>query len=108
VEGQRFGIRAWSIAPAAVSALTGVVGMDAQTQADLQPEYVAPTLLYMVSSLSGDKTGKCLFVGGQKIMELKLEAAEGVRGVGLSAQDIAASEAKIFRDTPELTFADLS
>ena len=108
VEGARFGIRSWSIAPAAVSALTGVVGMDEQTQADLKPEYVAPALLYMVSSLSGDKTGKCLFVGGQKIMELKLEAGQGIRGAGLSAQDIAANEARIFRDAPELSFADLS
>lgn len=108
VEGARSGIRVWSIAPAAVSALTGVVGMDEQTQADLKPEYVASALLYMVSSLSGDKTGKCLFVGGQKIMELKLEAAPGIRGAGLSAQDIAANESRIFRDAPELTFDDLS
>jgi NAD(P)-dependent dehydrogenase (short-subunit alcohol dehydrogenase family) len=108
VEGQRFGIRAWSIAPAAVSALTGVVGMDEQTQADLKPEYVAPAVLYMVSGLSGDKTGKCLFVGGQKIMELKLEAGGGIRGAGLSAQQIADNEARIFRDSAELTFADLS
>ncbi|MDB5970227.1 MAG: hypothetical protein JWQ90_2677 [Hydrocarboniphaga sp.] len=108
VEGAKSGIRLWSIAPAAVSGLTGVVGMDEQTQADLKPEYVAPALLYMVSSLSGDKTGKCLFVGGQKIMELKLEAGEGIRGVGVSAQQIAENEARIFRDAPELTFADLS
>lgn len=108
VEGARSGIRAWSIAPAAVSALTGVVGMDEQTQAELKPEYVAEVLLYMVSDLSGDKTGKCLFAGGQKVMELKLEAAPGMRGVDLSAQDIAANESRIFRDTPELTFDDLS
>ncbi len=108
VEGHKAGIRVWSLAPAAVSALTGVVGMDEQTQAELKPEYVSPVVLYMVSELSGDKTGKCLFAGGQKIMELKLEAGEGMRGVGVSARDIAANEAKIFRDSPELTFADLS
>lgn len=108
VEGHKSGIRAWSIAPAAVSALTGVVGMDEKTQAALKPEYVAQALLYMVSPLSGSKTGKCLYVSGPKIMELKLEAGQGVRAAGLTAQQLAEQESKIFRDSPELTFDDLN
>ena len=82
--------------------------MDEATQAALKPEYVAPALLYMVSSLSGDKSGKCLYVSGPKIMEIKLEAGRGVKAAGLTAQQIAENESRIFRDTPELTFDDLS
>ncbi|EIT70831.1 SDR family NAD(P)-dependent oxidoreductase [Hydrocarboniphaga effusa] len=108
VEGKKYGIRSWTIAPAAVSALTGAVGMDEATQAALKPEYVAPALLYMVSSLSGDKTGKCLYVSGPKIMELKLEAGRGVKAAGLTAQQLAENESRIFRDSPELSFDDLS
>lgn len=107
VEGHRAGIRAWTIAPAAMSALVGAVGIDEETAARLKPEYVAPAVLYMVSSLSGDRTGKCLYVSGPKIMELKLEAGEGLPAAGLTAQQIAENEARIFRDSPELTFADL-
>ena len=108
VEGKKYGIRSWTIAPAAVSALTGTVGLDESTQAALKPEYVAPALLYMVSSLSGDKTGKCLYVSGPKIMEIKLEAGRGVKAAGLTAQQLAENESSIFRDSPELTFDDLS
>lgn len=107
VEGHRAGIRTWTIAPAAVSALTGAVDMDEATREALKPEYVASALLYMVSSLSGDKTGKCLYVSGPKIMELKLEAGRGIRGAGLSAEQIAEQEALIYRDSPELGFDDL-
>lgn len=108
VEGKKYGIRSWTIAPAAVSALSAGVEMDEATQASLKPEYVAPALLYMVSSLSGDKTGKCLYVSGPKIMELKLEAGRGVKAAGLTAQQLAENESRIFRDSPELSFDDLS
>lgn len=107
VEGRKYGIRVWTIAPAAVSALAAAVSMDDATKEALKPEYVAPAVLYMVSSLSGDKTGKCLYVSGPKIMELKLEAGRGVRGAGLTAQQIAAQESRIFRESPELSFDDL-
>jgi len=107
VEGHKAGIRVWTIAPAAMSVLAAAAGIDEETASKLKPEYVATAVLYMVSSLSGDKTGKCLYVSGPKIMELKLEAGEGISGMGITAQQIADNESKIFRDSPELSFADL-
>jgi NAD(P)-dependent dehydrogenase (short-subunit alcohol dehydrogenase family) len=111
LEGAKAGIRVWTLAPAALSPLTAHL-VDAKTAAELQPEHVAPAVLYMVSSLSGQRTGHCLFVSGQKIMELKLQAAEGVPGAGrdpaLDAHGIARAAESIFHSSPSLTLADLS
>ena len=38
---------------------------------------------------------------------LRARKLVGVRGAGLSAQQIADNEARIFRDEPELSFDDL-
>ena len=63
----------------------------------LGPEKVSPTVLYMVSDLSKDKTGKFLFAGGTKVCELKIVASDGVKNPkGVSAQEIAANESKVF------------
>jgi len=45
----------------------------------LAPEKVSPAVLYMVSDLSKDKTGKFLFVSGSKVTELKVVGAEGFK-----------------------------
>jgi hypothetical protein len=94
-----------------VSALTADL-VDEKTAAELQPEFVSEAVLYMVSSLSGDRTGRCLFASGQRIMELKLQAAPGIAGGGrnaeLDAHGIAAAEDRIFMQTPDLTLADLA
>ncbi len=106
IEGAKYGIRVWSLAPAAVSALTEHL-FDDQTRTQLHPQYVAPAVLYMVSELSGDKTGKTLYASGQKIMELRLEGAPGIRGGTLDARDIAAADDRIFFTDPGLSLADL-
>jgi NAD(P)-dependent dehydrogenase (short-subunit alcohol dehydrogenase family) len=107
IEGAKCGIRVWGLAPAAVSQLTEHL-VDETTRNELQPKFVAPVVLYMVSELSGDKTGKTLYASGHKIMELRLEAAPGIRGGTLDARDIAASEDRIFCSGPALTMADLN
>ena len=38
---------------------------------------VAPTLIYMVSDLSGDQTGKTLLAGGGWVGEVRFEVADG-------------------------------
>jgi NAD(P)-dependent dehydrogenase (short-subunit alcohol dehydrogenase family) len=106
IEGAKYGIRVWGLAPAAVSALTEHL-FDEKTREELQPKYVAPAVLYMVSELSGDKTGKTLYASGQKIMELRLEGAPGIKGGALDARDIAAAEDRIFFAGSGLTLADL-
>lgn len=111
LEGAKFGIRVWSLAPAAVSALTAPL-MDEATKKVMATEHVAEALLYMVSDLSGKRTNHCLFVSGQSIRELKLVSAEGIPGggktPGLDARAIAAAEDKIFRPEATLTIMDFA
>jgi NAD(P)-dependent dehydrogenase (short-subunit alcohol dehydrogenase family) len=111
IEGAKFGIRVWTLAPAAVSALTAPL-MDEVSKAQLAPEHVAQVVLYMVSELSGQRTGHCLFASGQSVRELKLVSAEGIKGGGLdaqfSAQSLAAAEDKVFRPEAALTIMDFA
>jgi NAD(P)-dependent dehydrogenase (short-subunit alcohol dehydrogenase family) len=105
LEGKKYNIRVWGLAPVAVTRLTeDLPGManDAVKQA-LAPEKVSPAVLYMVSDLSKEKTGKFLFVSGNKVTELKVVGAEGFKNPnGVTAQDIAANENKVF--LPESQF----
>ena len=111
LEGAKAGIRVWTMVPTALSALTAPLMSEAMKQ-ELAPEHVAHAALYMVSSLSRKRTGHALFVSGHSIRELKLVAAEGIPGAGykpgLTAQDIAAAEDRIFRPEPALTIMDFA
>jgi NAD(P)-dependent dehydrogenase (short-subunit alcohol dehydrogenase family) len=111
LEGARFGVRVWTMVPTALSALTAPL-MTPEMKIQLAPEHVAPAALYMVSSLSGKRTGHTLFVSGHSIRELKLVSAPGIPGcgykAGLTAQAIAAAEDAIFLDQPTLTVMDFA
>ena len=104
LEGKKYGIRVWGLAPVAVTRLTeDLPGMGSdQVKEALGPDKVSPAVLYMVSDLSKDKTGKFLFAGGTKVAEMKIVVSDGVKNPkGVSAQDIAANESKVFLpDTP--------
>jgi len=105
LEGKKYGIRVWGLAPVAVTRLTeDLPGMGSeQVKEALGPEKVSPTVLYMVSDLSKDKTGKFLFAGGSKVAEMKIVVSDGVKNPkGVTAQEIAANEDKVFM--PESTF----
>lgn len=109
LEGAKFGVRVWTIAPTATSALTAPL-MSAEMQQQLAPEHVAHAALYMVSELSGKRTGHTLFVSGHSIRELKLVSAEGLPGPAydssVTAHSIAAAEDQIFRPEKTLTIMD--
>ncbi len=99
IEGKKYNIRVWGLVPMAVTRMTeDLRGMDNEQVAKmLAPAKVSPAVLYMVSDLSKDKTGKFLFVGGQKVCELKVVPSDGfVSPAGVTAQDIADHEADIF------------
>ena len=105
LEGKKYNIRVWGLAPVAVTRLTeDLPGMNSdQVKNALAPEKVSPAVLYMVSDLSKDKTGKFLFVSGSKVTELKVVGAEGFKNPnGVTAQEIAANENKVF--LPESQF----
>ena len=65
IEGRKYNIRVWTLAPAAMTRMTEDLARYKENPgAALTPDGVAPTVLYMVSDLSGDQTGKTLGVSG--------------------------------------------
>jgi len=108
LEGKKYGIRAWGLAPMAVTRMTedlpGMGGED--MKATMDPAKVSPTVLYMVSSLSKDKTGVCLYAGPGKVRELRMVWSEGVAKADaglITADEIAAAEDKVFLPEPKGT-----
>ena len=108
LEGKKYNIRVWGLAPVAVTRMTeDLPGMGSEeSRAQLSAERIAPTVLYMVSDLSKDKTGKFLFAGGRRVAELKMVMADGLRKESgdISAQDIAQNEEKIFLPDEPISF----
>jgi NAD(P)-dependent dehydrogenase (short-subunit alcohol dehydrogenase family) len=106
LEGRKYGIRVWTLAPAAATAMTANL-LPPELAEKWAAERVAPVVLYMVSSLSGDKTNKTLFASGTKIMELKMIASPGIaNGPTCSAYDISAAEHELFLPDAPLCFND--
>ena len=62
----------------------------------LDPAKISQAVLYMASDLSGDKTGKFLFVSGARVAEMKITGPTGLQKDGFSARDIAAAEDDVF------------
>lgn len=89
LEGERYGIRVWTLAPAADTRLTAAVTND-DYKAVYTPEKVAEVVLYMVSDLSAPQTGKTIVAGGGIIREVRLENGPGyVPSSDFSAQELA-------------------
>ena len=88
IEGQKYGIRVWNIGPAAATALTA--HMPEEYQRRFHIDRVAPTLLYMVSHLSGEQTGKTLLAGGGWVGEVRFEVHDGYEpSDGFTAAELA-------------------
>ncbi len=100
LEGKKYNIRVWGLAPVAVTRMTeDLAGMgNEESRAAMSPARVSPAVLYMVSDLSKDKTGRFLFAGGKRVAEIKIVMSDGLRkGEGsISARDIAQNEDKVF------------
>jgi NAD(P)-dependent dehydrogenase (short-subunit alcohol dehydrogenase family) len=105
LEGVKYRIRVWGLAPVAFTRLTSdLMGEDnQQAREGLDPAKVSQAVLYMVSDLSGDKTGKFLYASGGRVAELKVVGPDGLRKSGYTALDIANNEDKVFLP-PELSF----
>jgi NAD(P)-dependent dehydrogenase (short-subunit alcohol dehydrogenase family) len=90
-EGLKYGIRVWTIAPAAASQLTDGVVSD-EYRKIFTADRVAPVLLYMVSDLSGKQTGKTLLAGGGYVSEIRMQIGPGfVPGEQYSVADLVAA-----------------
>ena len=90
-EGLKYGIRVWTIAPAAASQLTDGVVSD-EYKKIFTADRVAPVLLYMVSDLSGKQTGKTLLAGGGYVSEIRMQIGPGfVPGDAFEVGDLVAA-----------------
>jgi NAD(P)-dependent dehydrogenase (short-subunit alcohol dehydrogenase family) len=100
IEGRKYGIRIWTLSPGALTRMTADLPRYIENPAAaLKPEGIAPAVLYMVSSLSGDQTGKVLGVSGPRgVREMKMMEMEGWKPPmdGWKAEDIAAHADQIF------------
>jgi NAD(P)-dependent dehydrogenase (short-subunit alcohol dehydrogenase family) len=90
-EGLKYGVRVWTIAPAAASQLTDGIVSDEYKKV-FTPDRVATVLLYMVSDLSGKQTGKMLLAGGGYVSEIRMQVGPGfVPGEQFDVTDLAAA-----------------
>ncbi len=105
LEGRKAGIRVWTLCPMAATRLTADVLPDDLRQ-NAAPDKVAPVVLYMVSDLSGDQTGKVIYAGGNRIQEFRIVSAEGfVHDGQVDARTIAANADRVFMGpTPPIQF----
>lgn len=80
IEGKKYGIRAFILAPVALTRLTSdLPGFDDEKlQARMRPGLVSPLVTYLASDLSKEYTGKTFYVGGGRIAEMKVVTYEGV------------------------------
>lgn len=101
IEGRKYNIRLWTLAPGALTRMTADLPRYKENPgAAMGPDEIAPAVLYMVSSLSGEQTGKVLGVSGPRgVREMKMLEMEGWKPGGpWKAQDIASHTNEIFFD----------
>ena len=99
IEGRKYNIRVWTLAPGALTRMTeDLQERRGASYAPWPPEMIAPGVLYMVSDLSGDQTNKIMTVSSNRgIREMKIFMAEGWTPKGpYTAQDVAANASKVF------------
>jgi len=99
IEGRKYGIRLWALAPGAYTRMTSDLPGRRDREPDPMslPERIAPGVLYMVSDLSGEQTGKVLSVSSRGVREMKMVSAKGFGPTApWTAQDVAAHAADIF------------
>jgi NAD(P)-dependent dehydrogenase (short-subunit alcohol dehydrogenase family) len=106
IEGRKYNIRVWTLAPAAMTRMTEDLARYKENPgAALTPDGVAPTVLYMVSDLSGDQTGKTLGVSGARgVREMRMMEMEGWKPpfAGWKAEDIVTHAKDIFFSEEDL------
>jgi NAD(P)-dependent dehydrogenase (short-subunit alcohol dehydrogenase family) len=87
IEGQKYDIRVFVLAPVALTRLTEDLGGfdNEDMKARMDPAAVSPLVTYLGSDLSKGMTGKTFFCGGGRIAEMKVVTNEGVTKSDASA-----------------------
>ena len=99
IEGRKYGIRVMGLAPGAYTRMTADLPGRAGREPDplSLPENVAPGVLYMVSDLAADHTGKVLGVSSRGVREIKILETEGFQpGRPYTAQEVAEHAGQVF------------
>jgi NAD(P)-dependent dehydrogenase (short-subunit alcohol dehydrogenase family) len=100
IEGRKYNIRIWTLAPGALTRMTADLPRYKENPgAALGPDGIAPAVLYMVSDLSGDQTGKVLGVSGPRgVREMRMMEMEGWKPPhsGWKAEDVVDHAKEIF------------
>jgi len=80
IEGVKYGIRVFVLAPVALTRLTeDLPGMQKEELRErMDPRLVSPLVVFLGSDLSRDMTGKTFYVGGGRIAEMRMITHTGV------------------------------
>jgi NAD(P)-dependent dehydrogenase (short-subunit alcohol dehydrogenase family) len=104
IEGRKYNIRVMGLAPGAYTRMTSDLPGRKDREPDplSLPENVAPGVLYMVSDLSAEHSGKILGVSSRGVREIKMLETEGFApGRPYTAQEVAAAADQVFFKEPE-------
>lgn len=99
IEGRKYGIRVMGLAPGAFTRMTSdLPGRQGKEPDPMSlPENIAPGVLYMVSDLAADHTGKVLGVSSRGVREIKMLQTDGYNpGRPYTAQDVADHAKEVF------------
>jgi NAD(P)-dependent dehydrogenase (short-subunit alcohol dehydrogenase family) len=106
IEGRKYNIRVWTLAPGALTRMTEDLPRYKENPGmALGPDGIAPAVLYMVSELSGDQTGKVLGVSGPRgVREMRMMEMEGWKPpfTGWKAEDIVTHASEVFFSQEEI------
>ena len=80
IEGKKYDIRVFVLAPVALTRLTEDLGGfdNEDMKKRMDPAAVSPLVTYLASDLAKDMTGKTFFCGGGRIAEMKVVTTTGV------------------------------
>jgi NAD(P)-dependent dehydrogenase (short-subunit alcohol dehydrogenase family) len=99
IEGRKYGIRVMGLAPGAFTRMTSDLPGRAGKEPDPMslPENIAPGVLFMVSDLAADHTGKVLGVSSRGVREIKMLQTDGFQpGRPYTAREVAEHAAEVF------------